>query len=71
MLKIIYLKSTDATKRSWVCPDETQVYNTPTEQVLMRNICVEYIARSITIKCRIYDKSLVNELDNLVDELNV
>ena len=70
VLRILYLKSTDSTKRSWVCPDDTEVYNTPTEQVLMRNIRVEYFARSVRIKCRICDDSLLKTLDSSIKELN-
>jgi hypothetical protein len=59
---------TDTSKKSWVYPENSDIHNTPIDQVLFRNIRVEYVC-SVRVRCKISD-ALVAELDSYVQTLN-
>ena len=67
-LNILYYNHSDSTRRYWT-NHEDDSYKTPKDQILCRNIKVEYM-RSIKIKCKISDENLVSILDASVEELN-
>ena len=56
-LRILYLHSTDSTRKCWSNPDD-EPHETPTEQFLYRNIKVQYM-NSVRIKCELLDDNLV------------
>ena len=68
VLRVLNLHITDSTRKCWSNPDDAP-HETPTEQILYRNIKVQYM-NSVRIKCELLDDNLVNILDRNIEELN-
>lgn len=67
-VKIAYLHNTDVS-RSWVFPEDSEILETSRDQILCKNIKVNYVC-SIRIKCEICDINVIQELGSKIKELN-
>ena len=67
-INVSYLVCSDSKGVSWVYPEESQVFKTVDEQIIKKNLSVNYLC-SVRIKCRLVD-DVVKELNAHVATLN-
>ena len=67
-INVSYLVRSDSKGAAWVYPEESQVYKTVSDQVVKRNITVNYLC-SVRIKCRLSDETLIATLNTHVETL--
>ena len=66
---ISYLTRSDSTGCEWIFPEDAEIIETSPEQILARNIEVEYRC-SIRVRCRILSHEVIAELNRKIGEMS-
>ena len=69
-IKVSYILRVESTNdHVWVFPEEADVHDTSVDQIMCKNIKVDYL-NSIRIKCRVRDDNLIPALQMKISDLN-
>ena len=65
---VSYLAWAETKGKTWVFPEDAELIETETEQILMQNIHIMYM-QSVRIKCKVQNDLNISKPDNAIEQL--